>query len=228
MIKNLIQAYQTRFYDSSSAIWMSAMKHQWFLGILSLFTLILIGVLTVIAICHNQLTLMCIAVIIMLIFTIATDTYAFKQYHGTLQKEALHLENVKEFLETTYPNYSLFSEDKIDILIVRLSKYTQETQPFKTLTSKLSSFAKVIIFPIITYLAGVYSSDLVQIDFGSAMGAAVVVTTALAIIYVAWLSLSTFLRKSIYRDYDIALALYEDLQDIKLIYFTGSCAPTNE
>ena len=101
-------------------------------------------------------------------------------------------------------------------------------RPFKTLTSKLVSFTKSIIFPVITYVAGAYSSNLVQLNLGNTIGYSVAIIAVSAIIYVVWIFISSILRRLIFRDYDIALALYEDLQDIKLIYFTGSCAPTNE
>lgn len=228
MIKNLIQAYRAKFYDSSSPIWMSKIKNKWLFTIIVLLTLILIISLVISAICYNNLILMCLAVILEFIFAIAIDKYAIKQYHGSLQKEAQHLENVKIFLENECPGHNLYCADKVDILIIRLSEYTQKLRPFKTLTSKLVSFTKSIIFPVITYVAGAYSSNLVQLNLGNTIGYSVAIIAVSAIIYVVWIFISSILRRLIFRDYDIALALYEDLQDIKLIYFTGSCAPTNE
>ena len=42
------------------------------------------------------------------VFCIVADRYIVKQYQGSLHNEAMHLEKVKTFLETVYPDHSLY------------------------------------------------------------------------------------------------------------------------
>lgn len=46
--------------------------------------------------------------------------------------------------------------------------------------------------------------------------------------YILWIFVSNALRKIIYRDYDAALALCEDLSDVKLVFFSDTPASPQE
>lgn len=46
--------------------------------------------------------------------------------------------------------------------------------------------------------------------------------------YILWIFVSNALRKIICRDYDAALALCEDLSDVKLVFFSDTPASPQE
>lgn len=121
----------------------------------------------------------------------------------------------------------MFASDKIDILIMRLSDYIK-LPPLKSFFGKLGAFAKLIIFPVITYIAGIYSSNVATLGFANVVGYAVAIIAILGMLYIIWLFTSATFRKIIFRDYDAALALCEDLKDIKLMFFTDTNIPPKE
>lgn len=228
MINNLIQAYRSEFYDLSLAEIWSIIKSKWIILLITALAFIFIGTLLIVSLCCDLPFLMYGVIILEFVFCIVADRYIVKQYQGSLHNEAMHLEKVKTFLETVYPDHSLYCPVKIDILIDRLSEYIQKLQPFKSLTSKLGSFAKTIILPVITYIAGVYSPNLEQLDFASTVGFSIAIIAILAMMYILWIFVSNALRKIIYRDYDAALALCEDLSDVKLVFFSDTPTSPHE
>lgn len=228
MINNLIQAYRAEFYDLSPSDFWAIIKTKWIILLVTALAFILIAILLIVSLSCNLPILMYCAIIFEFVFCIVADRYIVKQYQGSLHNEALHLENVKAFLETVYPEQTLFSSWKIDALITRLSEYILKLQPFKSFVGKLGVFTKSIILPVITYIAGIYSANVNTFGFANVVGFAVAIIAILAMFYIIWLFVSSALRKIIYRDYDAALALCEDLRDIKLIYFTDSFTPSKE
>lgn len=228
MINNLIQAYRAEFFDLSPSDFWRIIKSKWAILLVPAVVFVLIGILLAVSLRCKLPILMFCAIVIEFFFCITADRYIVKQYQGSLHSEAAHLERVKIFLETVYPNHSLYSAATIDTLIDRLSGHIQKLHPFKSLTRRLISFAKAIIFPAITYIAGAYSSSLKQFDFASVVGFAVAIIIILAMMYITGLFVCNALGKIIYRDYDAAIALCEDLKDIKLIYFSSDNVSSQE
>lgn len=222
MINNLIQAYRAEFFDLSPSDFWRIIKSKWAILLVAAVVFVLIGILLAVSLRCKLPILMFCAIIIEFLFCIAADRYIVKQYQGSLHSEAAHLDRVKIFLETVYPNHCLYSAATIDTLIDRLSGHIQKLHPFKSITSRLISFAKTIVLPVITYIAGVYSSNLEELGFASVVGFSIAIIAILAMMYIMWLFVSNALRKIIYRDYDAALALCEDLRDVKLVFFSDT------
>ena len=67
-----------------------------------------------------------------------------------------------------------------------------------------------------------------QLDFASTVGFSIAIIAILAMMYILWIFVSNALRKIIYRDYDAALALCEDLRDVKLVFFSDTPTSPHE
>ena len=225
MINNLIQAYRAKFYDLSPSDFWAIIKSKWRILLASLIVLVVIFVLLIVSLCNRLPLLIYLSMIFEFVLCIVADRYVVKQYQGALRSEAMHLEKVKAFLETVYPEQSLFSAAKIDTLIERLNEHVSKLEPFKSFVGKLIAFSKSIILPVFSYIAGIYSSNLETLEFSYVVGIAITIIAILAMMYIIWLFVSSALRKVICRDYDAALALHEDLRDMKLIYFSDSSIP---
>ena len=116
-INNLIQAYRSEFYDLSPAEIWSIIKSKRIILLITTLVFILIGALLIVSLCCERPFLMYGVIILEFVFCIVADRYIVKQYQGSLHNEAMHLEKVKTFLETVYPDHSLYCPVKIDILI---------------------------------------------------------------------------------------------------------------
>ncbi len=226
MLYNFIQAYRAEFYDMSPSDFWAIIKSKWVILLVTALVFILIAALLIVSLCFDLPILVYCAIIIEFLFCIVVDRYIVKQYQGSLHSEALHLEKVKVFLENVYPGQSLYTVAKIDTLITRLSEHIQKLQPFKSFVGKLGTFGKTIVLPVLTYIAGIYSSNVKTLGFANVIGFAVAIIAILAMFYIIWIFVSSALRKIIFRDYDAALALREDLRDIKLLFFADSCTPS--
>ena len=223
MINILIQAYRAKFYDLSLSKFWTIMKPKR-VSLMSIL-LVLILVLLILSLCFKSPLLMFLSAILTFLLVTVANRRLVKQSQVHLRNKAMHLKKVKVFLETVYPESNLYSAEKIDMLINRLSEYVSKCQPYKSFLDKLGAFVKSIILPVITYIAGIYSSDLGTLGFSEVVGPAITIIIMLAILYTVGSFIFSLCRQIICQNYNAALALCEDLQDIKLIYFTESCTP---
>lgn len=115
----------------------------------------------------------------------------------------------------------MFTLENVEVLIERITKRIESKKPFENFMTKLADFSKAIILPVITYIAGICSANLRQIDFVTVTNWAISIILILGIINLTWNGIFVLLRMMIFRDYDAAIALLEDLMDIKLLHFSG-------
>ena len=219
MINNLIQAYRAEFYDSSLADLLTVIKSKWKILLIPILMLALTVSLILFSLYHQASLLMYIAIIPEIIFFTIADRYLIKQYRKIIRHESLHLEQLKYFLHKVYPEHSLFTAPQIDSLISRLSEYILMYEPFKSIADKLVSFVKSIVLPVIAFIAGLYSSEMKTLGITTIVGLSISIIVFLAMLYVLWIFISSVLRKIVFRDYEAAITLRDDLRDIQLLYF---------
>lgn len=130
-------------------------------------------------------------------------------------------------LHTAVRNVSSEEEcsfEQLDALIAnnhikRLSDRIDQRVPFKNFLKGIESFAKAIILPIITYVAGVYSAGLEEISIDVVATYAVFIIMLLGIVRLSWVGFSDIAKTFFCRDYNAAIAFREDLLDLRLLYF---------
>ena len=220
MINNLIQAYRAQFYDFSLTHWWKIITTKKKTVLLPILLLIIISGLVLGFVYLHFPILIYSALFLEFVVCIIADRYFVKKYQKLLQNRALHLDEIKLFLDSIYPEHSLFSNATIDKLIERLSEYVLAHQPFKSFVGRLANFVKTIVIPAITFIAGLFTSEMQTLGFANIVVSAFAIVAILALFYIFWIFVSSALRKIIFRDYDAAIALLEDLQDIKLLYFS--------
>lgn len=186
--------------------------------VLIVFILITIATIIYSLISHTS-ALMLVLVLMELILGVTSDRLMVKCHRQYISTNKEHINNVTLFLKTAIPDKDLFSKNQVEELINRLSIRIDTGAPFNKFKSYLINFGKFIIFPIVTYIAGIYTSDISKLKL------TVVVTWAISIILVIGLGymicgmLAQGLQKITCRNYDAAIALKEDLLDIKLLFF---------
>lgn len=220
MLDNLILAYRAQFYDWNFSKWKEFCKKNKMLVIISGILLLVLIISIVISIIFKSYLLMTIILFCEGIVAILVDRYAVKQYRQSLLSRKHHLDETISFLKTALEN-KLFGAEQVEELTARLTKHIESKSPFKDFLTGLNNFAKAIILPVITYVAGVYSGNLGKFDFATVTNWAVSVVLLLGIAHFTWSYILTFLRIVICRNYDAAIALREDLMDIKLLYFSN-------
>lgn len=222
MLDNLILAYRAQIYDWDFLKWkVFCKKNKLFvIGFVTLILMILVSL----AVCikFKSSILMLIVLLCEGIAAIVMDRYAVKQYQQLLLNKQHHLDETVSLLETCLFGKNLFGMEQVEELTVRLTKRIESKIPFNNFLTGLSKFAKTIILPVITYVSGVYSGNLGQLDFVTVSSWAVSVVLILGIASFAWSGVTAVLRTITCRDYDAAIALREDLMDIKLLYFSNS------
>ena len=221
LIDNLILAYRSKYYDwNIEQLKGFISKNRTLLLIFVAFIILLIGVLYS-SVYARSIILTLILLIIELIFCIFADRLTVKRYQQFISAKHNHLNNVVQFLQTTVPDNNLYNPNQIDMIIERLTIRIDASLPFKAFNSNLISFGKAIIFPAITFVAGVYSNAIGQMDIQVVLTWTVTGIILLGIFNIMWSFLSKTLQKVTCRDYDAAIAFREDLLDIKLLLLTS-------
>ena len=219
MIERLVTAYRAEIYDMTfSDIW-KIIRQNW-----KFFILFAVIMLTVMALCFvgilcNLFFLIAIAVIVMLIAVLWTDRFVIRQHRNVIVNRMDHLQDFTRFLKSAIPTVNLYHAERIEDLISRLSVFIDERYPFRSFTNKAKQFATAVIIPLITYIAGAYTTLLQEQDLAEVLtlGTGVIVLLALAWFLVSMIT--DFLRPLFCRDYDAAVSMREDLLDIQLLYF---------
>ena len=220
MLDNLILAYRSKFYDwnlkETAEFYMKNKKILWGLII---FTLIAIATI-IYSLISRTSVLMLVLMLIELILGVVSDRLMVKRHRQFIFTKKEHINNVTIFLKTAIPNKDLFSKKQVEELIDRLSIRIDTGAPFNKFKSNLSNFGKVIILPIITYIAGIYTSNISELELTVVVAWAISIILIIGLGYMICGMLAQGLQKITCRNYDAAIALKEDLLDIKLLFFT--------
>ena len=164
MIDKLISSYRAQIYDWSVKQWLAFLKEKWKSVLISLiFLLFPIGIY-VFGVAKKSAIIMLLSLLAEGVSLWLLDRYTVKHHIAFLQNRQSHLKETEVFLKKTIPDVNLFQEELIDELIKRLSDRIDQRVPFKNFLKGIESFAKAIILPIITYVAGVYSAGLEEIS----------------------------------------------------------------
>jgi len=142
-----------------------------------------------------------------------------KRYQYYLSQRQGHLEDVANFLQTVVPNNDLFNEPQVEELITRLTERVESGAPFKKLKEVVIGFGKSVILPIATFIAGLYTNNLQEMEPAVVVSYAIGVAMLVGVLYVLVKLFLELLKKLAFRDYDAAVAFRNDLLDIKLLYF---------
>lgn len=222
MLDNLILAYRAQFYDWDFSKWKELCKKNIILVVGFGVLMLMIAISIVVFVKLKYSLPMLIILLCEGAASILLDRYAVKRYRQFLLNKQCHLEEIVSFLKTILPEKNLFGVEYVEELTTRLTISIELKTPFKDSLTRLSNFAKAIIFPVITYVAGIYSVNLGQLGFETVTNWAVIIVFLLGIAYFTWNGVFTFLRTIACRNYDAAIALREDLMDIKLLYFSNN------
>lgn len=219
MIDKLISSYRAQIYGWDSKQWWAFLREKWRPVLVSLiFLLFPIGTYVFGTIKKSAivilLSLLAEAVPLWLL-----DRYTVKHHVSFLQKRQRHLKETEDFLKKAIPDVNLLQKEMIDELIKRLSDRIDQRVPFKNFLKGIESFAKAIILPIITYVAGVYSAGLEEISVDVVATYAVFIIMLLGIVRLSWVGFSDIAKIFFCRDYNAAIAFREDLLDLRLLYF---------
>jgi len=222
MVDKLISSYRAKIYDLSIKQWWALLKKNWKLIIAPIiFLIIAIGLYWFGAV-RKSVGIMLISLFVEVIPLIYFDRSMVKYHALFLQSRQNWLTETKAFLREIVPDTDLYQEEVIDELIGRLSERIAQKVPFRNIWGGIKNFAKAIILPTATYIAGVYSGDLKEIAIEVVIAYAVFGIMLLSVLCFAWAGLSDIARIIFCRDYDAAVAFREDLLDLRLLYFRFS------
>lgn len=219
MLDNLIRAYRTEIYDWSTSKWIAIMKKNQKLFISFLVLLLLIIIPLILYFIYKSSLWILLMLFLEGIEYIVLEHYSAKNYQQFLKNKQDHLNDTISLLKTTLSPQSLYSSKQINALIERLTELIDSNIPFRNFLTALRNFAKAVIVPIIAFIAGLYSGYLKQFGFQTIATWSAILILLLGFICLAWWGFSSMLRSITYRNYNAAIALREDLRDIKLLYF---------
>ena len=220
MVDRLITAYRAQIYDWTLADWKRFCSEQkQFCSIFCVVSFLIVVGIAASIICKN-LAFALLAFLLELIAVAFADRYTVKQHQIALANRKNRLYETISFLQNTIPDIDLYHQGQIDELITRLSARIETRAPFKNFLSSAKGFATTIILPIITYIAGAYSSQLQQLDIMIAITYGVSIIISLASLQLIATTLLDILHPLMYKNYDAAVSLREDLMDLKLLYFS--------
>lgn len=221
LLDNLILAYRSKFYDwglkEIVEFYKENKKTFW-----GLIVFVLIAIATIIySLIHRTNVLLLVPVLIELNLGVAIDRLMVKRHRQFISKKKEHINKVALFLKTAIPHKDLFSKKQVEELIARLSIRIDTGAPFHKFKVNLRNFGKTIVFPIITYIAGIYTTNIRELEFTMVLTWAISVILIIGLGYIMWGMLSQGLQKITSRNYDAAIAFKEDLLDIKLLFFVN-------
>lgn len=221
MVDRIITAYRAQIYDWSFADFLKLInnnKKLWstVLGAM----LVIMGLLIWGFVCQRFWVVMA-ALLLEAIAVIRADRFAVKQHRRALENRCEHLTDVTSFIKTVIPGSDLFNPDQISELIDRLTGIVDEKRPFVRFSRSIKSFANTIVFPIITFVAGVCSGYLQQMDVSVVLVCGIGAIFTIAMIWFLTSMLFDFVRPILCRDFDAAVSLREDLMDLRLLHFAA-------
>ena len=220
MVDRIITASRAQIYDLSLVETLQIIKRNWKLWIAVFGTMIAIFALLIWGFASQKIWMVVTATLLEAIAVICADRYAVKQHRRALESRNEHLTDVIGFLKTVISGMDLFNPDQIGELVNRLTGIIEEKRPFVRFGRSIKSFANTIVIPIITFVAGVCSSYLQQMDISVVLVYGIGVIFTIAIIWFLTSMLLDFVRPFLCRDFDAAVSLREDLLDLQLLHFT--------
>lgn len=219
MIDNLISSYRAQIYDWNIPQWKAFLREKWKPLIGSIIFLLLPIGLYLFGAKIKSPVVMLLSLIIEGIPLVYFDRYMVKHHAIALQNRQDRLNKAQQFLRESVPDTNLYQKAIIDELIKRLSERIDQKIPFKNFLKGVGDFAKAIILPVVTYVAGVYSGGLEGITVDIVVAYAVAVIFLLGVLRLTWAGFSAIAQTFFCRDYNAAVAFREDLLDLRLLYF---------
>ena len=226
MIDRLIHAYRAQIYDLDFKEWWRIVISKWKPLLACILFIIGIVLAVIFSIRFNLHVITYSAIIVEYIFFYFADKYIIKQFEAGLLSQTEHLEKVIKLLRTVLPDSNLNNAAQIDLLIDRLSEKIATKPPLHSLSHHIINFCKHFVLPIITFIAGAYASTIQSLEFGKVAAYAMAIIVIAAIAYTLFIYLFEITRKLTNKDHNAAMALLEDLKDIKLLYFSSSSVAT--
>lgn len=221
MLDNLILAYRSKFYTWNLKdvvnFWH---KNKKITLIFIIFIFVAVAV-TIYSLIGKTSIPVFVLLLIELIAIIPIDRLIVKKHQEIISTKKEHIDEVILFLINAIPGHDLSGKNQVDELIARLSIRIDAGAPFNKFISQLRNFVKVIALPIIAYIAGVYSNTVSELDFWFVIDIAVSLILIIGFLYIILGMIYQELQKITCRNYDVAIALKEDLSDIKLLFFTN-------
>lgn len=224
MIDKLISSYRAQIYDWSATQWWAFLREKWKPVLVSLIFLLLPIGIYVFGATKKSAIIMLLSLLAEGVSLWLLDRYTVKHHVSFLQNRQSHLKETEDFLKKAIPDVNLLQKEMIDELIKRLSDRIDQRVPFKNFLKGVENFAKAIILPIITYVAGVYSAGLEEISIDVVATYAVFIIMLLGIVRLSWIGFYDVAKTFFCRDYNAAIAFREDLLDLRLLCF----CPNNE
>lgn len=219
MLDNLIIAYRSEFYDLNLTraieFYKRNKKLSW--GIIA-FILIFIAIL-IFTITINNIILSVTVFLLGLVLGIASDRMTVKHYRRYISANKEQINRVAKLLNTAIPANDLLYKEQVEELIERLSVRINAGSPSNKRRAILSNWGNGIVLPIIAYIAGVYATSISKLEFTVVFTLAISIILILGLVYITFGMLAPVLQKITCRDHDGAIALREDLLDIKLLFF---------
>lgn len=229
MIDKLISSYRAQIYDWGIGQWCSLIKERWKPIAVSLAFLLFPVGMFLLGAARKSAVIMLLSLFVEGIPLAFFDRYMVRYHAIFLQNRQNRLKETEKFLKEVVPDVNLYRKDIIDELIRRLSERIDQRVPFKNFLNSIGRFAKAIILPVITYVAGVYSGGLEEVTIEVVATYAVFIILLLGILRLAWAGFSDIAKTFFCRDYDAAIAFREDLLDLRLLYFqTNNDVPKND
>ena len=219
MVDRIITAYRAQIYDWSFADLLQIFNSNRALWFAIIGGMLVIAALLTIGLVFGQYYLAIIAFLLEAVAMICADRYAVKQYRKALDARKEHLKTVAEFLKTVVSEVDLYNSEQIGELANRLSRQIEEKRPFNRVGGRLKKFASAVIIPVVSYIAGAFSSYLQQVDFPTVVLYGVGVIITIATVWFTGSMLYDFIRPVLCRDFDAAVSLREDLLDLQLLFF---------
>lgn len=221
MLDNLILAYRSKFYDWNLKETVEFYKNnkKIFWGFI-VFIFITIAII-IYSLINRTTALLFFPFFLELILAIASDRLVVKRHRQFISTKKEHINDVILFLKTAIPDKDLLSKNQVEELIDRLSVRISTGAPFNKFKTHLSNFGKTIIFPIITYIAGLYTPSIRELEWMVVLVGAITIIFIIGLGYIMWGMLSQGIQKITCRNHDAAIALKEDLLDIKLLFFVN-------
>lgn len=223
MVDRIITAYRAQIYDWSLADLWEIIKSNRKLWITVFGGMVLIMALLILGFVCQRLLVVIAALALEAVAVIRADRYAVKQHRRALESRNDHLSDVIGFLKTVVPGVDLFNPDQVGELVDRLTGIIEEKRPFARIGRSIKSFANAIAIPIITFVAGVCSGYLQQMDVSVVLIYGIGSIFTIAIIWFFTSMLFDFVRPIFCRDFDAAVSLREDLMDLQLLHFPAKC-----
>ena len=154
---------------------------------------------------------------------LSIDRYIVNNYQRGLRAREEYLLKVRKLLRTFCSSRDMCAERELTMIIDRLTEIIENRNPIKNFWREFVNFVKGIVFPIIGFFAGISATHLENMDIGYIVALGTGIVVCLGAGYILWICLTKVVHSMLFRDYDAAIALREDIKDILLFYTNSGC-----